>query len=109
MNANLVNKIKCISIYEPAAGCLTGACDPDQEDALAGLELALEALKLRGVEVNRFNLGHDPEEFSANGLVKSAIKESGMLCLPMVLVDGQVLSTGRYPLEAELASKVGSA
>jgi hypothetical protein len=45
VNANLVNKIKCISIYEPAAGCLTGACDPDQEDALAGLELALEALK----------------------------------------------------------------
>lgn len=65
MNANLVNKIKCISIYEPAAGCLTGACDPDQEDALAGLELAFKALKLRGVEVNRFNLGHDPEEFAA--------------------------------------------
>lgn len=108
MNANLVNKIKCISIYEPAAGCLTGACDPDQEDALAGLELAFKALKLR-VEVNRFNLGHDPEEFAANGLVKSAIKESGMLCLPMVLVDGQVLSRGRYPLEVELASKVGSA
>jgi hypothetical protein len=108
VNANFKKKMIRISIYEPAAGCLTGACGPDQEDALAGLELALDALKLRGVEVNRYNLGHDPEEFAANGLVKSAIKESGMLCLPMVLVDGQVLSKGRYPLENELSSTVGA-
>lgn len=103
-----MNRITCISIYEPAAGCLTGSCDPDQEDALAGLEMALDVLKLRGVEVNRYNLGHDPKEFVANALVKSAIKESGMLCLPMFLIDGQVLSQGRYPLEAELASKLGT-
>jgi len=103
-----MNKLTRISIYEPAAGCLTGSCDPDQEDALAGLEMALDVLKLSGVEVNRYNLGHDPEEFAANGLVKSAIKESGMLCLPMVLIDGQVLCRGRYPLEAELASKLGT-
>ncbi len=97
-----------ISIYEPAVGCLTGSCDPDQEGALTGLEMALDVLKLKGVEVNRYNLGHDPKEFADNGLVKSAIKESGMLCLPMVLIDGQVLSRGRYPLEAELASKLGA-
>ena len=103
-----MNKMTCINIYEPSIGCLTGNCDPDQVDALAGLEMALDVLKLRGVEVNRYNLGHDPKEFVANGLVKSAIKESGMLCLPMVLIDGQVLSRGRYPLEAELASKLGA-
>ncbi len=103
-----MNKMTRISIYEPAVGCLTGSCDPDQEGALTGLEMALDVLKLKGVEVNRYNLGHDPKEFADNGLVKSAIKESGMLCLPMVLIDGQVLSRGRYPLEAELASKLGA-
>jgi hypothetical protein len=91
-----------VDIYEPAAGCLTGACGPDEEDARASFESALETLRLRGVEVHRFNLGHDPEVFARNAVVKAAIRQQGMACLPMVLLDGQVLSQGRYPSDREL-------
>ena len=49
-----------------------------------------------------YNLGHEPEAFSENATVKAAIRASGMASLPMVLVDGRVVSQGGYPLHGEL-------
>ena len=96
--------MRVIDIYEPVAGCLTGACGPDAQGQTDAFESALETLLSRGVEVNRFNLGHDPAEFSRNAVVKAAIRQSGMACLPMVLVNSQVISQGGYPPVAELVA-----
>ncbi len=95
-----------LSIYEPAAGCLTGACGPDPEEELPLFQAALEEMRGRGVEVERFNLGHEPEEFVANAHVKAAIKQAGMACLPMTLVDGEELSRGQFPTLALLRARL---
>lgn len=95
-----------LSIYEPAAGCLTGACGPDPEEELALFEAALEDLRGGGVEVERFNLGHEPEAFAANAHVKATIKQVGMACLPMTLVDGEELSRGQLPTPALLRTRL---
>lgn len=86
-----------IDIYEPATGCLTGACGPDQEGQQAAFESALDALRLCGVKIKRYNLGHDPEEFASQPIVKATIRQLGMAGLPLVLIDGQVASQGQYP------------
>lgn len=91
-----------VQIYDPAAGCSTGACGPDAADEQERFEQALEALRARGVQVERYNLGHEPEAFSENAVVKAAIRASGLSSLPMVLVDGQVVSQGAYPLHGAL-------
>jgi hypothetical protein len=94
-----------IRIYEPAAGCATNACGPDGDAARTAFDEALEALERSGAEIQRFNLGHEPEEFSAEPAVKAALKASGMACLPMVFVDDSLLAQGRYPAQAELAGR----
>jgi len=91
-----------VEIYDPAAGCSTGACGPDAAAEQERFEEALETLGTRGVQVQRYNLGHEPEAFSENATVKAAIRASGMASLPMVLVDGRVVSQGGYPLHGDL-------
>lgn len=93
-----------VEIYDPAAGCSTGACSPDAAEEQERFEQALETLRERGVQVHRYNLGHEPEAFSENAAVKAAIRASGLAILPMVLVDGQVASQGGYPPHGLLLS-----
>lgn len=91
-----------IEIFDPAVGCATGACGPDEQDEAGAQESLLEALRTRGVDVQRFNLGHEPEEFARNAVVKAALRESGLACLPLVLVDGELVCQGRYLSASEL-------
>ncbi len=100
-----------IEIYDPAAGCSTGACGPDAAAEQEALEETLERLRGLGVEVSRFNLGHEPEAFSENATVKAALKAGGMASLPLVLIDGNVVSQGGYPLHQDLlaAARTGNA
>lgn len=89
--------MKHLAIYDPATGCLTGACGPEQAQELAAFERALQHLAERGVVVDRFNLGYDPDEFASNPVVKAIIRDKGMSGLPVVVADGQVISQGGYP------------
>jgi hypothetical protein len=91
-----------LEIYEPAAGCTTGACGPDAAVSQEAFEETLEMLSNRGVEIHRFNLGHEPEAFSQNPTVKAALRSGGMASLPILLMDGQVLCQGAYPAQHEL-------
>ncbi len=95
-----------VLIYEPAAGCLSGNCGSDAQDNLERFESALEFLRERGVTVSRYNLGYDAAEFSRNQAVKTAIKDKGVGCLPIVMAEGRLLCEGRYPLRAELSTEL---
>lgn len=96
-----------LEIYEPPVGCGVGTCGPDAEDELNAFNALLESLEARGATVRRYNLGMEPEAFTSNALVKAAIKERGIACLPIVFVDGKMLSEGRYSSADELAEALG--
>lgn len=98
-----------LEIYEPAAGCATGACGPDAALVQEAFEETLEVLSGRGVEVCRFNLGHEPEMFSQNPTVKAALRSGGMANLPILMVDGRVLCQGAYPSVPELLAVASAA
>lgn len=91
-----------LDLYEPVAGCSTGACGPDAAAEQEALEEALQTLRSRGVEVNRYNLGHEPEAFSENATVKAALRAGGTSALPILLIDGRVITQGAYPLHGDL-------
>ncbi len=97
-----------IEIYDPAAGCSTGACGPDAAAEQEAFEEMLETLRGRGIEVSRFNLGHEPEAFSDNATVKAALRAGGMASLPIVLIDGRVVSQGGYPLHEDLLASASA-
>ncbi len=91
-----------VSVFDPPQCCATGACGPDADDELAQFASALEWLKQEGVEVERFNLGHQPGEFVQNTIVKSSMDSDGMDCLPMVVINGAIAKKGGYMTRNEL-------
>lgn len=96
-----------LQLYDPAMCCSTGVCGPDVDPALVQFAADLKWLQDQGVEVERFNLSQNPMAFVENELVKQALTDKGEAALPMLMINGQVLTTGRYPERQELANLTG--
>ncbi|MEK9724376.1 MAG: arsenite efflux transporter metallochaperone ArsD [Rhodospirillaceae bacterium] len=96
-----------IAVYEPAGCCATGVCDPSTSDLMAQFAAAMDGLAKQGVEVERFELSSRPDAFASNETVKAALESDGVECLPLVMVDGEIVSKGTYLDKADLGAKVG--
>jgi hypothetical protein len=59
------------------------------------------------VAVERYNLAQQPQAFVSNPAVKNALSESGNSCLPLLVVNGTIVSRGSYPTREELARAAG--
>ena len=98
-----------MQVFDPAMCCSTGVCGPSVDPTLPRFAADLDWLKSKGVEVERFNLAQQPAAFSGNPKVKQALNSRGTKSLPMILVDGEVKSSGGYPSRADLARFAGVA
>lgn len=94
-----MNKMK---IYEPAMCCETGLCGVGVNQELLRISTLTNTLKNKGIEIQRFNLNSAPNEFVTNQKVNNAIMEKGIECLPIVVVDDEIIITGRYPSNEEV-------
>ena len=83
--------------------CATGVCGPEVDTRLVQFAANLDWLKTQGVIVQRHNLSQNPAAFVENEIVKTALTEKGEAVLPVILLNGKVVTTGRYPDRAELA------
>jgi hypothetical protein len=83
--------------------CSTGVCGPDVDTKLVQFAADLDWLKTQDVIVQRHNLSQNPAAFVENEMVKTALTEKGEAALPVILLNGKVVTTGRYPDRAELA------
>ncbi len=86
-----------IEVYDPAMCCSTGVCGPDLDDTLADFANDLKWLKTQGIEVNRYNLGQEPEAFKMCVPVLTRLQKEGSDILPIILVNGEMVSEGGYP------------
>ncbi len=98
--------MKSIEVFDPAMCCSTGVCGVDIDPVLAQFAADLKWAEAQGVAVARHNLGQEPAAFAANAMVVKEM-EAGMERLPIILVDGHIVSTGMYPSRAQLAQKLG--
>jgi hypothetical protein len=98
-----------LQVYDPAMCCSTGVCGPSVDPVLPRFSADLDWLKSKGVDVERYNLAQDVAAFAANSTVKQALNSQGTKCLPMILVDGKVVSQSDYPTREQLASFTGVA
>lgn len=96
--------LNTLQIFDPAMCCSTGVCGLDVDTKLVRFAADLDWLKSRGVIVQRHNLSQNPAAFVENEPVKAALTEKGEAALPVLLVNGKVATTGRYPERGELAS-----
>ena len=96
-----------IAVYEPAGCCSTGVCDPATSDAMAQFASAMEGLNRQGIEVERYELSSRPDAFASNDTVKAALETDGVECLPLVILDGEIVSKGAYLDKETFSAKVG--
>lgn len=99
--------MKKLVVFDPAMCCSTGVCGADVDPVLPRFAADLEWLKTQGISVHRYNLAQEPGAFVAMDAVKAALHEQGDSCLPLILVDDQIVSRATYPSRVELASYVG--
>ena len=100
--------MKTLDVFDPALCCPTGVCGVDADPELARFAADLAWLGEQGIAVHRYNLAQDPAAFAANPLVVREM-EAGMERLPVLLVDGELASTGLYPTRDQLARRLGLA
>lgn len=98
--------MKSLEVFDPAMCCSTGVCGVDVDPVLAQFAADLKWVEEHGVKVSRHNLGQEPQAFAANSAVLKEM-EAGMDRLPVILVDGHVVTTGMYPSRQQLAHKLG--
>ncbi len=96
-----------VQIFDPSMCCPTGVCGPVVDTGLARFASDVKWLKEEGVEVERYNLTQQPAAFAASHVVRNDLQHNGVACLPLVLIDGEVVFRGHYPTRRELAGAVG--
>lgn len=76
-------------VFDPAMCCSTGVCGPEVDPALVRFAADLESVSRESVDVQRFNLGAEPQAFMRNALVAETLQREGTACLPLVLSGGE--------------------
>lgn len=99
--------MKKIEVYDPPMCCSTGVCGTDVDPKLIQFAGDLAWLKQQGVSVERFNLAQQPAAFANNPLVGESLKTQGNNSLPLVLVDGVIVTRSIYPNREQLAMLAG--
>ncbi len=99
--------MKRVEVFDPPMCCSTGVCGPKVDPVLVRFAADLHWLANQRVAVERYNLAQQPQAFAASVVVKSALKEHGNECLPLILLDGSIVSKGSYPTREELARLAG--
>lgn len=96
--------MSAVQVYDKPMCCSTGVCGPQVDPVLPRFAADLDWLKSQGHQVTRFNLAQQPAAFVANQDVHQLLVAQGGDCLPVIVVDGQIVSRGGYPSRQMLAS-----
>ncbi|BBL58898.1 arsenite efflux transporter metallochaperone ArsD [Methylomonas koyamae] len=91
-----------IQVFDPSLCCSSGVCGVDVDQQLVEFATNVDWAKQNGVTIERFNLAQQPMAFAENPVVKAFLESSGAEGLPLILIDGALALTGRYPSRSEL-------
>ena len=100
--------MKAIQVFDKPMCCSTGVCGPKVDPVLPRFAADLAWLKSQGHQVDRFNLAQQPAAFVQNPEVQELLAKLGTDCLPLIAVDGRIVSQREYPLRDTLAKWAGS-
>lgn len=92
-----------LEVFDPPMCCSSGVCGPKVDPALPRFAGDVEWLKRQGVAVARYNLAQQPLAFAENAAVRDALEKEDVACLPLILLDGKIVSRAAYPARDVLA------
>ncbi len=92
-----------LKIYDPALCCSSGVCGPSVDPVLAQFAGTIKFVAAQpGIEVERYNLGQQPQAFVENAQVKELLADGGEKRLPFLFIDDRLWLQERYPSREEL-------
>ena len=98
-----------LQVFDPPMCCSTGICGPQVDPVLPRFMQDVHWLAAQGIAVERYNLSQQPKAFVDEPSVKAVLAGEGTACLPLMVVNGAIVSKGRYPEREELSQMVGLA
>ncbi len=104
-----VSTMKTIQVYDKPMCCSTGICGPQVNPVLPRFAADLDVLRNAGHTVERYNLSQQPQAFIQNTEIHALLSTKGTEVLPVVMVDGHVVSRGIYPSREMLDMWAGGA
>ena len=99
--------MKTIQVYDKPMCCSTGVCGPQVDPVLPRFAADLQWLKSQGHRVERFNLAQQPAAFVQNPEVHQLLSTQGTDCLPLIVVDGHIVSRRGYPVAGDAGAVDG--
>ena len=79
---------KKLEVFDPPMRCSAGVCGVEVDLAQTQFAADLKWVAAHGIDVQRHNLGYEPESFAANPAVVKEMR-AGMDRLPILTVDGR--------------------
>lgn len=93
--------MKNMYIYEGPMCCSTGVCGPSPDEELMRVSSLVDKLTKSGASIERYNLTNNTNEFVENKTINSLLEKKGEDVLPVIIVDDEVVMTGKYPSNEE--------
>lgn len=101
--------MKSIVVYDRPMCCSTGVCGPSVDPVLPRFAADLDSLKKSGCSVERYNLAQQPQAFVQSAEVQALMATGGTDVLPVIFIDGRIVSRGLYPSMQMLQMWTGAA
>ena len=95
---------KKIRVYEPGMCCPTGLCGPSIDPEIMRITTAISTLEKNNIDIKRFNLTSNPDEFVNNKIINDLLVNDGEDVFPVTLVDDEIVKKGEYPTNEELTN-----
>jgi len=99
--------MKKIEVFDPALCCSSGVCGTQVDDALVAFSTDVAWYKKQGGQLERYNLSQEPMKFVENKAVSDFLQRAGDACLPLIMMDNEMMLAGRYPSRTELSQWTG--
>ena len=99
--------MKSIEIFEEAMCCPTGLCGAGINTDLLRISTVTDSLKRKGINISRHNLKDEPQLYVSNKTVNEYLMKNGVECLPITLLDGEIVVSKTYPTTKQLSEWTG--
>jgi len=96
-----------LEVFDPITCCSAGSRRPNADQELAKFSAALDWLRTQGMEVKRYDPRQQYDEYLGSAVLVGAVNQHGLGWLPLIVLNGEIVSHGNYPGLDELASIVG--
>ncbi|MDA0660822.1 MAG: arsenite efflux transporter metallochaperone ArsD [Planctomycetota bacterium] len=100
------NTMITVQVYDKPMCCSTGVCGPEVDPVLPQFAADLDWLKSQGYNVERYNLAQQPQAFIENKSIHKILSTEGTDSLPVVVIDGEIVSRKVYPTRESLTALV---